>query len=125
MKEQEFAHRVRHYLNLGTDRLDRKTVDRLFLARQKALEGQRVAVGRLSLAAAGNLGIDALLPYARTIAALVGLSLAVAGANFWNTYQQALENEEIDSALLADDLPINAYLDRGFQAWLDQHSAQQ
>ena len=30
----------------------------------------------------------------------------------------------IDSALLADDLPINAYLDKGFQAWLSELSSQ-
>jgi hypothetical protein len=38
--------------------------------------------------------------------------------------EKAAENEEIDSALLADDLPINAYLDKGFQAWLSEHFSQ-
>ena len=37
------------------------------------------------------------------------------------TLQQGDENEEIDILVLADDLPINAYLDDGFDAWLDQH----
>jgi len=125
MKEREFAYRIRHYLNAGTENLDRRTVDRLFVARQRALSGHHASVARLRLTGAGNFGLDALLPYARTLAALLGLALAVAGVQFWNAYQQALENEEIDSALLADDLPINAYLDRGFQAWLDQHATQQ
>ena len=39
-------------------------------------------------------------------------------------FERAAELEEIDSALLADDLPINAYLDKGFQAWLSEHSSQ-
>lgn len=36
--------------------------------------------------------------------------------------QQVSELSRIDSALLADDLPINAYTDKGFNAWLKQAS---
>jgi hypothetical protein len=32
------------------------------------------------------------------------------------------EAEEIDSALLTSELPINAYLDQGFDAWLKRSS---
>lgn len=52
------------------------------------------------------------------------LVVGVAGVTTWNDFQKAAENAEIDSALLADDLPINAYLDKGFQAWLSEHSSQ-
>jgi hypothetical protein len=55
---------------------------------------------------------------------MVGLAVGVAGVSVWNEFEKAAENEEIDSALLADDLPINAYLDKGFQAWLSEHSSQ-
>lgn len=125
MKEQDFAHKVRHYLNLGTERIERKTADRLFHGRQDALAHQKIPSARLGLAGVGSIHFDSVLPYARAIVALIGLSLAVFAADYWNSYQQALEYEEIDSALLADDLPINAYLDRGFHTWLDQHSSQQ
>ncbi|MBA3903606.1 MAG: DUF3619 domain-containing protein [Rhodocyclaceae bacterium] len=125
MKEQEFAHRIRHHLNLGADGIDRATADRLFKARQNALEHQKVATSQLSLAGIGNIAADVMLPHARTVIALLGLMLGVAGVSYWNDYQQAAEYEEIDSALLADDLPINAYLDKGFHAWLDQPSSQQ
>jgi hypothetical protein len=33
--------------------------------------------------------------------------------------------EEIDSLLLTDDLPIDAYLDRGFQNWLKKRAAEE
>ena len=33
------------------------------------------------------------------------------------------EFADIDSQLLADDLPIDAYLDKGFDAWLKKHAA--
>ena len=37
--------------------------------------------------------------------------------------QRAAEVEELDAQLLTDDLPIDAYLDRGFDAWLKKVSA--
>ncbi len=55
---------------------------------------------------------------------MIGLAIGVVGVSTWNDYQKAAEFEEIDSALLADDLPINAYLDKGFQAWLSEQSSQ-
>jgi hypothetical protein len=44
------------------------------------------------------------------------------GTYYWNHFEQAAENEEVDSALLSDDLPPAAYLDKGFQAWLERSS---
>jgi hypothetical protein len=44
------------------------------------------------------------------------------GTYYWNAFEQVQENEEIDSALLADELPPSAYLDRGFHAWLERTS---
>lgn len=127
MKDSErvFAYKVRHYLNQGTDALDRNTVNRLFEARQKALSRQKAAGAQLSLAGAGHVTMDVILPYARTLVALVGLAMGVAGVSIWNDFEKAAENEEIDSALLADDLPINAYLDKGFQAWLAEHFSEE
>ena len=37
--------------------------------------------------------------------------------------QRAADVEELDAQLLADDLPIDAYLDRGFETWLKKVSA--
>ena len=122
--EREFAYKVRHHLNQGTDQFDRKTVDRLFAARQNALAHQAVAGAQLSLAGAGHIVADLIFPHARTLIAMIGLAIGVAGVSTWNEFEKAAENEEIDSALLADDLPINAYLDKGFQAWLSEHFSQ-
>ena len=43
----------------------------------------------------------------------------------WQQNQRAAEVEEIDSMLLTDDLPIDAYLDRNFQNWLMRRAAEQ
>lgn len=123
-QEQEIAYKIRHYLNLGTAEIDRKTADRLFEARQNALSHQKVAGAQLSLAGVGHVAADIVLPHARALVAIIGLVIGVYGVSTWNDFQKAAEHEEIDSALLADDLPINAYLDKGFQAWLSEHSSQ-
>jgi hypothetical protein len=58
----------------------------------------------------------------RTFVALVAVSIGVLGSHYWSAFVQATENEEIDSALLADELPPSAYLDRGFDEWLERDS---
>ena len=55
----------------------------------------------------------------------VGIALiAAAGFGFqqWQAYQQLNDIEETDAAILSSDLPIDAYLDRGFQNWLKHAS---
>ena len=43
------------------------------------------------------------------------------GYQQWNLYQQSREIEELDVQILSSDLPIDAYLDRGFQTWLTRY----
>ena len=52
--------------------------------------------------------------------------IASAGALYtWQQNQRAAEIEEVDALLLTDDLPIDAYLDRGFQNWLKKRAAEE
>ena len=120
--EFEFARKVAQILDSGTQKLGDGTRTRLLAARRQALGKQRVAVASLSLAGLGNFTSDVLLPHARMLAAMSAIALGVIGTYYWNSFQNAAENAEIDSALLADDLPITAYLDRGFRAWLERPS---
>ena len=121
--EIQVAYKIGQALDRGSDNIERRIRDRLRASRQLALEHQKTAVVGLSLAGIGHFTMEVLLPQARMLAILAALSLGVAGAYYWHKFQQAAENEVIDSALLADDLPINAYLDRGFTTWLE-HSSQ-
>ena len=50
---------------------------------------------------------------------LVGGLLAING---WQQTQRVAEVEEIDALLLTDDLPLDAFLDKGFEAWLKKRS---
>jgi hypothetical protein len=53
----------------------------------------------------------------------VGIFATYATTTYLERLQQAEEAAEIDSALLADEIPFNAYLDQDFLEWLD-HLAQ-
>lgn len=117
---RQLAYRIRPFLNTGAAALRPEIKDRLRRAREFALDHHRETVGALAVAGVGRVAGETLLQHARTFAAMLALVLGAVGAYYWNNFQQADENEEIDSALLADDLPINAYLDQGFHAWLER-----
>jgi hypothetical protein len=50
------------------------------------------------------------------------LILGLVAVNQWRDTQNAAEIEEIDTAVLTGDLPLDAYLDKGFDAWLKRSS---
>lgn len=121
-EELQFAHKIRHVLYQGTDTLDAEIAARLHAARTAALGHQRRPVALLSLAGIGHVTADffrtSLAPTVLAFALIIG----AAGVVYFNDMQQASENEDIDSALLTDDVPINAYLDDGFQEWVASSS---
>jgi hypothetical protein len=59
------------------------------------------------------------------IAPLVALVVAVAALLTWQQNRVISDFEEIDAMLLTDDLPIDAYLDRGFQTWLKTRATEE
>lgn len=120
--DTEFGYKTRQALNQGLEHLDNRVATRLHEARQRALPRQRLAVGLVQLAAAGRWAEIDLAQHARTMLAVFALVVGAAGTHYWNAYSQAQEFEEIDSALLSDELPPSAYLDKGFHAWLERSS---
>ncbi|MEC4601291.1 DUF3619 family protein, partial [Burkholderia vietnamiensis] len=52
-------------------------------------------------------------PLALLLAGLVGIA-------YWEDMQRTAELADIDAAMLSDDLPLNAYLDHGFNAYLSR-----
>ena len=125
MNEQYLGYRVRQILNQDLA-MDQKKLARLKAAREQAIARQRIASPRMALAWADNLtgGLGGgsgsvisrfLLPAAMLILGLVAI-------NAWQQSQTVQELVDIDSAVLTSDLPIDAYLDRGFDAWLKRSS---
>jgi Protein of unknown function (DUF3619) len=126
-EDAEFAKKIAAHLDRGAADLKAGTAYRLQLARQEALarlaDPKRAAeprlVGAHGLAGSGTVGGDHRFWASGRL--WVGIALiAVAGLGFqqWQAYQQLQDLEETDAAILTSDLPIDAYLDRGFQNWL-------
>ena len=59
---------------------------------------------------------------ARNVLALGLLVLSLIGITYWQLVVQANDMADVDANLLTDDLPINAYLDTNFEAWLKRSS---
>ena len=124
MNEQQITYRIKQLLNRGLD-LDAGKLARLKAAREAALTRQRIESRVPVLAWADNLigksgGPSALIP--RVLLPMAILILGLIAVNQWRDSQLAAEIEEIDTAVLTSDLPIDAYLDKGFDAWLKRSS---
>ena len=124
MNEYLFGKKVRQVLNRGP--LGTRVEARLRAAREAALARQRVERSPVLAWAANVRGAGGWPAYA--LYAAVSLALLAGGATAFYSWQQSeriAELAEIDSQLLTDDLPIDAYLDRGFQNWLKKRSTEQ
>ena len=124
MNEPQFGNRIRHLLNQGAP-LDASVSVQLRAARERALERQKPetaaglvwaggVVGRLG--GIGGLSLRLIVP-------LIALAIGLAAVYTWEQRQRAAEVEELDAQVLTGELPIDAYLDRGFEAWLKKHAS--
>jgi len=136
-KELEFARQLRRALDENTASISSATIDRLAVARRAALARKKPeAVSAPVFApvfAAAGAGMSVNVPVPETpqrrrsplrrfalawpLAALVVSLVAVA---YWEDQQRTAELADIDAAMLSDDLPLNAYLDHGFNAYLSR-----
>jgi hypothetical protein len=124
MNEPHFGNRIRHLLNQGAP-LDAQVAAKLRAARESALAHQKPEsakgvtwmggiLGRLG--GHGGLSLRLIVP-------LIALAIGLAAVYSWEQRQGAAEVEELDALVLTGDLPIDAYLDRGFEAWLKKRAS--
>ena len=125
MNELQFAYKIRQHLNRGLYVLRPETANRLAVARQNALACQKQAVSQSVLAAAGSF-FQFQLENMRIKQVFISLALllCVVTAAFWTADYRIAELSAIDSALLTDELPIGAFTDKGFDAWLKRASSE-
>ena len=128
------AYKIRHALNDTLDELPASTTDRLAAARAQALARKKAdaplpsrlqhkpAQRRPSFALSGLAAVFST-PWAARAVAVVPLVAMVAGLVGVYQHQQeqrVAELAELDAAVLTDDLPLTAYTDHGFNAYLVQ-----
>jgi hypothetical protein len=124
--QDELARRIAKLLDESADGMGQAQRERLIAARKLALSKHHETPSPAPAwvpAWAGNvsrfterrvLGIQYLIP----IAALV---LGLSGVAYMHSTPTP-DIADIDAGLLTDELPINAYLDQGFDSWLKRSS---
>ena len=125
--EFNFAYKVRHALNENLDALPSSTIERLASARNLALSRKKKTSPLRKLATqgvlAGHVGglFGAPAPWIRHLAVAIPMIVLVVGlvGIYQSEQQQRIsETADIDAAVLSDELPLTAYLDHGFNAYL-------
>jgi len=123
-EELEFAYKVRRALDERSDALPPTMAARLAAARELALSRKKIEVRAPAptLAGAGRLGFGRdsrswLVRLGVAAPLLAGLMLFV---GLYQYEQQSHINDiaDLDAAVLADELPLSAYVDHGFNAFL-------
>ena len=127
LDEDNFAKKITGYLDTGAADLKAGTAYRLQQARAQAMarlgNPAPVAETRLAHAFAGNgsQGTGGTRRIAWFGLGVLLLAALAFGYQQWTAYQQTREIEELDVQILSSDLPIDAYLDRGYQTWLTRY----
>jgi len=126
MNEQELAKKIVQHLDQGLGHIKQGTLYKLQSARIAALDRYRKAPQPvLGLAWGGDVAFRLSHSRhfnARNMLALGLVLLSLIGVTYWQLAMQSSDIAEIDASLLASELPINAYLDSGFEAWLKRSS---
>jgi protein-S-isoprenylcysteine O-methyltransferase Ste14 len=128
-KDLEFAYKIRRALNESAENIPESTLDRLAVARKIAQSRKKknapLKVFAFNTALAGNGGFSFQGPnsWMGKIAVMLPLLLLLIGLFSIYSYEQeqrVTEMAEIDAAVLVDELPPDAYLDTGFNAYLNK-----
>ena len=122
-----FAYKVRHALNEHVDHLPPSAVDRLAQARKAALARKKpdAPVRMAQRQLAGNIGSlfsFSTLGRLAVMVPLLALVAGLAGIYQYEEQQRIAEIAELDAAVLSDELPLTAYLDTGFNAYLEKRA---
>jgi hypothetical protein len=127
-KDITYAYKVRHALDQNIASLPASATERLATSRNLALsrqkQGSTIQVVAPQFALAGqvrssyaNHGLT-WLNRIGFIVPLAALVFGLMGIHHYEQHQQILEAASIDAEVLTDELPLSAYLDHGFDAYL-------
>lgn len=122
-QQDEFAAKIVTLLDRDTSQMDGGITAKLLHARKEALahfqeKPAHAWVPQWATTAVGHV----MEPFSHNLRAglvLLALLASFAAAIGWHILgQSGSDIAEIDEALLTDELPINAYLDKGFDSWV-------
>ncbi|MFC0350738.1 DUF3619 family protein [Undibacterium danionis] len=129
-EEIDFAYKVRRAMTESSENLPEATLERLATARQLALSRQKQAEPSRALAFGGVLAGSNGVSFSQKnwvkkmwlALPLLVLMVGLYGIYEYEQEQQINDLAEIDAAVLVDELPPDAYLDNGFNAYLNKET---
>jgi hypothetical protein len=126
MNEERYAYRVRQLLNHGLKDVSPIALRRLEAARHLALSKQK-SEPQLVVAGFGNYAFRSPphILYLKQTLSVIALLLGMWLSFYWHSIEYVTELEQVDTALLADDLPPEAFLDNNFFEWLKDDSSEE
>lgn len=135
MNEQQFSLHVRRALDESAEKLPFKVTHRLGAARELALS--RLSTGSANATALGFAGLAPVATpqtagrsfsfsvgpntwwrLAGTVLPLLIVVFGLVSMHAWDLSAKAEELAEVDAEMLADEVPIDTYADRGFGVFL-------
>lgn len=115
MKKHLKLNEIKAILNTSSSGLEPATVEKLRLARSRALEHQRTRHSVPAFAWLGNHNerdeSSLMSKPSAWIVAVLFIACLISGASILHNYTTEHEINEVDVAILTDDLPIHALLD--------------
>lgn len=132
-RQLNFAYKIRHALNENAENLPAATLEKLAGSRKLALARKKkdsalrmfasetMLAGRAGAFFGERFGWLARMGIAIPLLAVV---LGVIGIHEIEEQQRINEIAQIDADVLSDDLPLSAYVDHGFNAFLADPGAQ-
>jgi hypothetical protein len=126
-QERDTAKVIVEYLEYGTTGLDAETAAKLAAARNKAVAAipasASVSQGVLAHDGLGSFVSQHLHGRQAWMSVLVTLAIILMAVALFHK-NTTLEPVDADALLLASDLPPEAYVDKGFDTWLENSSQQ-
>jgi hypothetical protein len=119
------AYKIRHALNENLDTLPASTTERLAAARARALARKKADAPRKQARFdLRSVFSTQWMARAAVAAPLLAMVIGLAGVYQVEREQRMAELADLDAAVLSDDLPLTAYTDHGFNAYLAQQQQQ-
>ena len=118
------AYKIRHALNENLDKLPASTTDRLAAARALALSRKKADAPRVPVQEKRPLFDMRWMRGLAVAAPLLAMVVGLVGVYHVEREQRTAELADLDAAVLSDDLPLTAYTDHGFNAYLAQQQQQ-
>lgn len=128
------AYKIRHALDEKTTDFSPKIAQRLASSRDIALSRKKPEAQTIWIARMATSGKNSFNPKESDFRWLKRMSLAVPfvvvafgliGIYQYERHQQIAEAAYIDAEVLSDELPVSAYLDKGFNAYLNKKNDNQ